>query len=294
MVGLDTGTEVRLARLSRHRDGRFLFVPMDHSVAHGPIVPAVYFDDLVRSVVAGGADAIVVHKGRARLIDPALLRHCSLIVHLSAGTPYSPDADVKVLVGAVEEAVRLGADAVSVHVNMGSDTEARQLTDLGSVAEACQRWSVPLLAMVYPRGPRITDPHDPALLSHAVNVAADLGATLVKTSLPLPLSELAAVTASCPIPVLMAGGADQDADLTAFATAAMDAGCGGLAVGRRVFLSPAPTAALKALASVVHADGPVPARPSTSTPLAEAPSAGETRSARVRSQRQKSEGRHHA
>lgn len=257
MVALDTGAGVRLARLSRHRDGRFLFVPMDHSVADGPIVPAARFNDLVRSVVEGGADAIVVHKGRARAVDPALLRDCSLIVHLSASTPHSPDADAKVLVGAVEEAVRLGADAVSVHVNMGSDTEARQLADLGSVAEACQRWSVPLLAMIYPRGPRIADQHDPALLAHAVNVAADLGATLVKTTWPLPLSELATITASCPVPVLVAGGGDQDADLTAFATAAMEAGCGGLAVGRRVFLSPAPAAALKALASVVHADVPV-------------------------------------
>jgi 2-amino-4,5-dihydroxy-6-oxo-7-(phosphonooxy)heptanoate synthase len=259
MVALDTGAGVRLARLSRHRDGRFLFVPMDHSVADGPIVPAGRFNDLVQAVVTGGADAIVVHKGRARTVDPALLRDCALIVHLSASTPHSPDAEAKVLVGAVEEAVRLGADAVSVHVNMGSDTEARQLADLGTVAEACQKWSVPLLAMVYPRGPRISDPHDPALLAHAVNVAADLGATLVKTTWPLPLSKLAAVTASCPIPVLVAGGGDQDGDLTAFATAAMEAGCGGLAVGRRVFGSPSPTAALKALASVVHADPPEPA-----------------------------------
>ncbi|MEU6609288.1 2-amino-3,7-dideoxy-D-threo-hept-6-ulosonate synthase [Streptomyces shenzhenensis] len=256
-----TGTEVRLARLSRHREGRFLFVPMDHSVADGPIVSAAGFNDLVSAVVAGGADAIVVHKGRARAIDPALLRHCSLIVQLSASTPHSPDADAKVLVGTVEEAVRLGADAVSVHINMGSDTEARQLADLGTVSRACQEWAMPLLAMVYPRGPRIADPHDPALLAHAVNLAADLGATLVKTTWPVPMTDLAAVVASCPIPVLVAGGGDQDADLTAFATAAVEAGCGGLAVGRRVFLSPAPTAALKALASVVHADVQVRAHP---------------------------------
>ncbi|GAA2513495.1 2-amino-3,7-dideoxy-D-threo-hept-6-ulosonate synthase [Winogradskya humida] len=256
MVTLDAGTRVRLARLARHRDGRFLFVPMDHSVADGPIVPAAGFDELVRSVVAGGADAIVVHKGRARTIDPALLRDCSLIVHLSASTPHSPDSNAKVLVGGVEEALRLGADAVSVHVNLGSDTEARQLADLGAVADACQRWSVPLLAMIYPRGPRIADPHDPVLLAHAVNVAADLGATLVKTTWPVPMSELATITASCPVPVLVAGGDDESADLVAYATAAVDAGCAGLAVGRRVFRSPAPTAALKALASVVHGDEP--------------------------------------
>jgi 2-amino-4,5-dihydroxy-6-oxo-7-(phosphonooxy)heptanoate synthase len=55
----------------------------------------------------------------------------------------------------------------------------------------------------------------------------------------------------------VAGGGDQDGDLTAIATAAVESGCAGLAVGRRVFLSPSPTAALKSLASVVHADPPV-------------------------------------
>ncbi|MER6335006.1 hypothetical protein ABT298_38085 [Streptomyces sp. NPDC001034] len=98
---------VRLARLSRHRDERFLFVPMDHSVADGPIVAAARFNGLVRTAVEGGADAIVVHKGRAAGIDAGLLRDCALIVHLSASTAHARDADAKVLVGAVEEAIRL-------------------------------------------------------------------------------------------------------------------------------------------------------------------------------------------
>ncbi|MDH6515155.1 2-amino-4,5-dihydroxy-6-oxo-7-(phosphonooxy)heptanoate synthase [Streptomyces sp. SAI-208] len=251
MTARSDGLAVRLARLSRHRDGRFLFVPMDHSVADGPIVDAARFNGLVGDVVAGGADAIVVHKGRARTVDPRLLRECALVVHLSASTPHALDGDAKVLVGDVEEAVRLGADAVSVHVNIGSDSEAAQLSDLGSVAEACQRWNVPLLAMAYPRGPRVTDPHDPALLAHVVNVAADLGATLVKTSWPRPFERLAEIVESCPIPVLLAGGPAGTA-LNEFAAAAMAAGAGGLAVGRGVFQHPEPVKAVRELASVIH------------------------------------------
>ncbi|MER6535540.1 2-amino-3,7-dideoxy-D-threo-hept-6-ulosonate synthase [Streptomyces sp. 900105755] len=252
MTARSDGLAVRLARLSRHRDGRFFFVPMDHSVADGPIVGAARFNGLVGDVVAGGADAIVVHKGRARTVDPRLLRECALIVHLSASTPHALDGHAKVLVGDVEEAVRLGADAVSVHVNIGSDTEAAQLADLGSVADACQRWNVPLLAMVYPRGPRIADPHDPTLLAHVVNVAADLGATLVKTAWPEPLDRMAEIVESCPIPVLLAGGPARGAALNEFAASVMAAGGSGLAVGRGVFQHAEPVKAVRELASVIH------------------------------------------
>src|SRR5689334_14879656 len=153
---------LRLRRLSRPQDDRYLFVPLDHSVSDGPVVPRDRWHDLIRAVVVGGADALIVHKGRVRTIDPALLGGCALIVHLSAGTAHMADANAKVLVGEVDEALRLGADAVSVHVNIGSDTESRQLADLGTVSAACDAWNVPLIAMVYPRGPRIDDVADPA------------------------------------------------------------------------------------------------------------------------------------
>lgn len=248
------GKAFRMRRLSLPNDGRYLFVPLDHSVSDGPVVPQHQWTDLVRSLVAGGADAIIVHKGRARTIAPDVLADCALIVHLSAGTAHSSDAQAKTLVGDVADAVRLGADAVSVHVNIGSATEAQQLHDLGAVASACDAWSMPLLAMIYPRGPGIVDPHDPALLAHVVNIAADVGADLVKTSVPLPLERMAEVVASAPVPVLAAGGPSDDGDLAAFAETLMAAGCRGLAVGRRVFSSPNPAKAVTELAEVVHRD----------------------------------------
>ena len=253
----DLGKALRLRRLSRAGDGRHLLVPLDHSVSDGPVVANEDWDGLIRSIVLGGADAIVVHKGRARAIDPALLEDCALVVHLSAGTSHAADQHAKVLVGDVEDALRLGADAVSVHVNIGSDTEPAQLADLGLVAGQCQRWNVPLIAMAYARGPRMASSFDPTVLSHVVNIAADLGADLVKTSMALPMDRMADVTASCPIPVLVAGGpaATDDPDgsgLVEYARSALDAGCAGLAVGRRIFTSPTPLSLMNKLAHVIH------------------------------------------
>lgn len=249
---LKTGKLLRLRRLSPAGDDRYLLVPLDHSVSDGPIVPADKWDDLLRALVTGGADGIIVHKGRAGAFTPDILGSCALVVHLSASTARAGDVHAKVLVADVEEALRLGADAVSVHVNIGSDTEAQQLADLGAVARSCDAWGMPLIAMVYPRGPRIEDPRDPGLLAHLTNVAADLGADMVKTSVALPLDRMAEVVANSPIPVLAAGGPPDDSDLVEYGTAVMATGCRGLAIGRRIFSSPSPGPLVSRLAAVVH------------------------------------------
>ena len=247
-----TGKALRLTRLSRPGDGRFLFVPLDHSVSDGPVASVTGFRQLVQDITDGGADGIVVHKGRARIIPPSLLTRCALVVHLSASTAHAPDTNAKVLVGDVEEVVRLGADAVSVHVNIGSDTEAAQLADLGAVAAACDRWGMPLVAMVYPRGPRVSDPTEPELLAHVVNIAADLGVDIVKTLLATPAERMADVVASSPLPIIVAGGGSSEKNLLEFATSVLSTGCRGLAVGRRVFTSPAPRRVVQELAAIIH------------------------------------------
>ncbi|TDB81907.1 fructose-bisphosphate aldolase [Micromonospora sp. KC721] len=248
----DARKAVRLTRLSRRGDARYLFVPLDHSVTSGPIAGRRDFDHLVRKVVDGGADGIVLHKGRVRALDPHLFIECSIIVHLSASTVYAPDSHEKVLVGEVEEAVRIGADAVSIHVNVGSLSEAAQLADFGAVAAACDRWSIPLMAMMYPSGPGIPAAVDATQLAHLANIAVDLGADIVKTPAPQQVEDLVSVVASCPIPIVVGGGQADGRSLLDFAGKALAAGCRGLAIGRRVFQDPEPDAVVRSLATLVH------------------------------------------
>jgi len=68
----------------------------------------------------------------------------------------------------------MGADAVSVHINIGSDTEAKQLKKLGDVAEFCDFWGMPLIAMMYPRGKDIKNSNDAELVAHVARVGAEL------------------------------------------------------------------------------------------------------------------------
>jgi 2-amino-4,5-dihydroxy-6-oxo-7-(phosphooxy)heptanoate synthase len=198
---------LRLRRLYHHTATGLMVTPLDHSISDGPIVPrGSSIDALTGQLAAAGVDAIVVHKGSLRHIAAERFARVSLIVHLNASTAQAPDPDAKYLVTGVEEAIRLGADAVSVHVNLGSADERRQVADLGRVSDACDRWNLPLMAMMYPRGPAIANPRDPALVAHAVMVAADLGADLVKTVSTGSVTEMLDITAASPVPVLVAGG----------------------------------------------------------------------------------------
>jgi 2-amino-4,5-dihydroxy-6-oxo-7-(phosphonooxy)heptanoate synthase len=187
----------------------------------------------------------------------------SLIVQLNAGTGLAGDPDAKYPVATVEEALRLGAHAVSVQVNAGSLTEDRQIAHLAAVARSCDRWEVPLLAMMYVRGPQSPDSQAPDLVAHAITVAVELGADLVKTALPDSAPAIARITSTCPVPVLAAGGAvpagSSDVALGRLATA-VAAGAGGIAAGRLVFTSEEPGAMARRLAVLVHGRSPVRVR----------------------------------
>lgn len=255
-------SNVRLARLYRAGGPRLFVVPLDHPVSDGPIVPkAGGLDHLVGQLADNGVDAVVLHKGGVRRVDPARFTRTSLILHLSASTAHADDPDAKYLVASVEEALRLGADGVSVHVNLGSRWEADQIRDLGRVADACDRWRIPLLAMIYPRGPKIRDPKDPALVAHAATLGAELGADIVKTPYVGDPKAMAEIVESCPIPIVVAGGPRQSdpAALMSYVDSALRGGVAGLAMGRNIFQAPDPGRAAGQVAALVHRTATQPA-----------------------------------
>ncbi|MEU6981510.1 MULTISPECIES: 2-amino-3,7-dideoxy-D-threo-hept-6-ulosonate synthase [unclassified Streptomyces] len=251
---------LRLRRLFRHRDQRLMVVPLDHSIADGPLTARGGLDALVGQLVGNGVDAVVLHKGSLRHVRTDRFTGMSLIMHLSASTAHAPDPDAKYLVTGVEEALRQGADAVSVHVNLGSQDERQQIADLGAVADVCDRWNVPLLAMMYPRGPKISNPRDPELVVHTATLAADLGADIVKTLYTGSPDEMADIVEACPIPVIVAGGVRVDAEdqVLDFVGDAIRGGAAGVAMGRNVFQAPDPGAMARKISQIVHStsEGP--------------------------------------
>jgi len=154
----------------------------------------------------------------------------------------------------VEEAIRLGADAVSMHVNVGADSEPEMLEELGETAMICEEWSMPLLAMMYPRGKKVKNEHDPEMVMHVARVGAELGADIIKTNYTGDPDTFKDVIQSCPVPVIIAGGpkANTDAEVLKMVEDAISAGASGVSIGRNVFQHENPTKMTIAISKIVH------------------------------------------
>jgi class I fructose-bisphosphate aldolase len=181
-------------------------------------------------------------------------RDLGLIIHLSASTSLSPDPNTKVLVCTVEEALRLGADAVSIHVNIGADDENEMLKDFGRVSKTAKEWGMPLLAMVYTRGQKIKNEYDAKVVKHAARVGAELGADIVKVPYTGSVESFGEVVAGCFVPVVIAGGPqmETDRDVLVMVQGAMEAGGSGVSIGRNAFQHKKPSLIVKAICKIVH------------------------------------------
>jgi predicted phospho-2-dehydro-3-deoxyheptonate aldolase len=245
-----SGKERRLKRIFRD-DGKTVIVPMDHGVTLGPVTGLENMQSTVDCLAKGGVDAIVVHKGIAANIDTHRL---GLIIHLNGSTELSPDPNRKIQVCTVEEAVELGADGVSIHINIGATSEAEMLSDLGMASTACADYGMPLLAMMYPRGPNIKNSNDVSVVKHAARIGAELGADVVKTNFTGSIETFMEVVKGCPVPVVIAGGpkAANEEEFLRMVCSSIQAGGRGVSIGRNVFQHRDPAAMAKALTAIVH------------------------------------------
>jgi fructose-bisphosphate aldolase/2-amino-3,7-dideoxy-D-threo-hept-6-ulosonate synthase len=247
---MESGKTRRLRRIIKS-DSRTLIIAMDHGVTMGPVRGLEDMQETVRNVVRGGADAVLFHKGIAKHVDTL---GSGLIVHVSASTKLGSKPNLKVNVCTVQEAIALGADAVSTHINIGSEEEHVMLQSLGTLSGECDSFGLPLLAMMYPRGPNIKNDHELELVSHAARIGAELGADVVKTVYTGDVDSFRHVVRSCPVPIVVAGGAQAQGEEEVFELAAdsIRAGAAGLSFGRNIFQHSNPSAITEALSRIVH------------------------------------------
>ncbi len=226
-------------------------VPMDHGITLGAVDGLVDIESTVDAVTRGGADSVLTQKGIAPRVHPNK-NGKGYVVHLNASTTIGPHNNDKRLTGSVKEAVRAGADAVSFHINVGSDYERDQLEALSRITDTADEYGMPVLAMAYARGPGV-DEHDAESLGHAVRLAEEVGADLVKTAYSGDAESFERVTESTAKPVIIAGGEPEgDRATLRNVRGAMDAGASGVSMGRTMFQHGDPEALSNAVALVVH------------------------------------------
>ncbi|MEM0352964.1 MAG: 2-amino-3,7-dideoxy-D-threo-hept-6-ulosonate synthase [Archaeoglobaceae archaeon] len=237
------GKKRRLSRILKN--GRTLIMPVDHGVTK--VENGLQNIDELLRLVCDYIDAVVMHKGIVKNSKTIAELDVGLIIHLSASTHLSKDPNDKRIVSSVESAIRLGADAVSVHVNVGSETEARQLEELGEVCDEADSFGVPVLAMMYPRGNVEVNVET---VKQCARIGYELGADIVKVPF---VENFAEVVKFCKVPVVIAGGSkESEVDLLRKVEIAMKNGAVGVAVGRNIFNSPSPRDIAKALHHIIH------------------------------------------
>ena len=245
------GKTIRLRRI--FQGDKALVVAMDHGVSSGPVAGLEDIRKAVANVAKGGATAVVLHKGVVRHAKEYFGDGLGLILHLSASTSLSTHVNRKVQVTQVDEAISYGADAISVHVNIGGSEDELMLADLGASAAACDRFGMPLLAMMYPRGENIKNPYDVEVVKHVARVGAELGADIVKTLYTGSPETFKEVVRGCPVPAIVAGGPKLDSEraLLEMVSGALAGGAAGVSIGRNVFQAKDPIGMTRAMARMI-------------------------------------------
>ncbi len=244
-----TGVKRRLGRFFDPENGRTMILPMDHGVSQGLVPGLEDMGSLIAGLSRTRVRGVVLHKGMARKYANQLSLEQNLVIHLSAGTKHGLPPYGMTLVCSVQEALHLGADAVSVHINIGNDMEDRMLSDLGMVVDEAHQSGLPVMAMIYARGGQIINELDPHLVAHCIRLGGELGADLIKAPFGNEKKIFSRAVASCPAPVIIAGGPKQDnfSDLIQMVVKAMDCGIRGVSIGRNIFQHPKPEEALEKL-----------------------------------------------
>jgi DhnA family fructose-bisphosphate aldolase class Ia len=237
-------------------DGRALIVATEHAAIFGPGKGTERPGETIAKVVAGGADAIMTSFGIAGHFARALSPVGLILRADGAPTKLGPDTAAPVWFG-VEEALRLGADALCVSAFPGCHTEGATLDNLASVTRRAQAWGLAVQAEMVPGGmgggPESRTTENVAL---AARVGIELGADWVK----VPYVEgFRQVTGACFKPVVIMGGSrrSNEAEILAEVRAAMDEGASGATIGRNMFEADDPEAMTAALVAIIHQDASV-------------------------------------
>ncbi len=245
----------RINRIFRS-DGRALIVSMDHAAIFGPSKGLVDPGKTIAAVIAGGADAIMTSYGVACSFAKEMAPAGLVLRSDGAPTIYGKDLPAPIIFG-VDEALRIGADALCVSAYPASDKEIPTEEALASITRQAHAWGMPVMGEIVPGGMN-AGPEFRSLeyIKLAARWGLELGADWVKVPYIDGFSE---VVASCYKPVLILGGAKRGAvqDIFLEVRAAMDAGASGGVIGRNIWEWDDPEAMTRALAAIIHADASV-------------------------------------
>jgi fructose-bisphosphate aldolase / 2-amino-3,7-dideoxy-D-threo-hept-6-ulosonate synthase len=258
-VTTQVGKSMRLKRVIDPA-GVSVICALDHGMTSPTFLePLADIETRAAETVAGGANVIMMSKGMIRLAEPAFSPTTSLALLLSASANPQGGQPEVVQIAEVEEALRLGADAVVLFTALGGGSEPGMIRTLAAVGRECAALGMPMIAeaefpTTYASVEALKEQYGFEYLRRNVRLCAELGADVVKTNWPGDEDSFARlVEATSGVPVVLAGGSRlEDRELLTRMERAMAAGGIGCSVGRNIFMHRSPRAITRALSRVIR------------------------------------------
>ena len=243
------GKRIRMERIMNRNTRKTVMIPLIHGVGMGPIAGIRDIKNAVDIMALGGANGVILHKGIVAAAHRRTGKDIGLIVHLTA----SSEKQEQTQVTDVEEAVAIGADAVSIRIPVGDSSEKKMFGIFGKVSQDAARWGMPLLALMDP-GKAKDQEKQLKNLMRAARIGAELGADLVRVPLTVSGEAFKEVVAVCPVPLMAIGGEkkSKEKDVLQMVHEVMEAGAYGMSLGRNVFQYKKPGNMIKAVSQIVH------------------------------------------
>ncbi len=243
---LDWGIKNRLARIFNPESGRTVMLAIDHGYFQGPTTGLERIDINILPLVPY-ADTLMLTRGILRSIVPPTTTK-SIVLRVSGGTSILKELSNEDIAVDIEESIRLNVCAMAVQVFIGGKHERESIKNMTRMVDMGMRYGIPTLA-VTAVGKDMN--RDARYFRLAVRICAELGAHYIKTYYIEKGFET--VTASCPVPIVMAGG-KKIPELNALTMAynAIQQGASGVDMGRNIFQSESPIAMIQAVRAVVH------------------------------------------
>lgn len=264
----NAGKQIRLGRLINPANGRAALVAFDHGLHIGTIPGVENPGTMLETLADAGADGFLVAPGIARTYAsiftgrgaPGLIMRLDWTNRWRGKEALGHDEGRGRLIASVEDAARLGADAVLVYMFVGyadPDAEAHHIEWVARVVRDCETLGIGCIIEPMPRGGLVGDnPYDADFVALGARIACEIGADVLKTDWTGDAESFQKVTAAAFRPIFLAGGpkTDTDRDTLAMIRGALDAGAMGMFVGRNVFQAPDPGRVMRVLRSMIHHD----------------------------------------
>ena len=243
---LDWGMQNRLSRIFNPQTGRTVMLAVDHGYFQGPTTGLERIDINILPLVQH-ADTLMLTRGILRSIVPSSVSQ-SIVLRVSGGTSILKELSNEEIAVDIEDSIRLNVCAMAVQVFIGGEYERQSIINMTKMVDIGTRYGIPTLA-VTAVGKDMA--RDARYFRLATRICAELGAHYVKTY--YVEDGFGTVTASCPVPIVMAGGKKlPELDALTMAYRAIQEGASGVDMGRNIFQSDSPVAMIQAVKAVVH------------------------------------------